>query len=193
MSRRTSRLTTVAALCSIGLAVTACSGTIKSTTGGSGSKTSGPPAVSGGTLNMLGAGDVTYMDPNISYYSIDYIILRMWSRQLFTNPAIDGKTTTTVPDLATELPTTANGGISADGKTYTIKIRQGAKWDTSPARQVSAADVVRGVMRTCNPVQPFGGIPDFNDLIEGYSTFCAGFAKAGSTASAIASLGKAGA
>src|SRR5450631_2560820 len=186
MSRRTSRLTTVAALCSIGLAVTACSGTIKSTTGGSGSKTSGPPAVSGGTLNMLGAGDVTYMDPNISYYSIDYIILRMWTRQLFTNLAIPGKTTTTVPDLATELPTGANGGISADGKTYTIKIRQGAKWDTSPARQVTAADMVRGVMRTCNPVQPFGGIPDFNDLIVGYSTFCSGFAKVAHTPAAIA-------
>ena len=185
MSRRTSRLTAVAALCTVGLAVTACSGTIKSTTGASGSTTSGPPAVSGGTLNMLGAGDVTYMDPNISYYSIDYIIERMWTRQLFANPAIPGKTTTTVPDLATELPTTANGGISADGKTYTIKIRQGAKWDTSPARQVTAADMVRGVMRTCNPVQPFGGIPDFNDLIVGYSTFCSGFAKVGSTAPAI--------
>ncbi len=52
----------------------------------------------------------------------------------------------------------ANGGISADGKTYTIKIRPGVKWDTTPARQVTAADVVRGVKRTANPVQPFGGI-----------------------------------
>jgi len=135
---------------------------------------------------MLGTGDVDYMDPNISYYSIGYLGLRMWSRQLFTNPAVAGKTMTTVPDLATVLPTVSNGGISADGKTYTIHIRQGAKWDTSPARQVTAADEVRGVQRTCNPVQPFGGIPDFNDLIVGYTAFCNGFANVGHTAAAMA-------
>jgi peptide/nickel transport system substrate-binding protein len=185
MSRSTSRLTAVAALCTVGLAVTACSGTIKSTTG-AGSATSGPAPVSGGTLNMLGTGDVTYMDPNISYYSIDYLAMRMFSRQLFTNPAITGQVTNPVPDLATEMPTAGNGGISADGKSYTIKIRQGAKWDTSPVRQITAADEVRGVMRTCNPVQPFGGIPDFNDLIVGYSTFCSGFAKVAHTPAAIA-------
>jgi peptide/nickel transport system substrate-binding protein len=135
---------------------------------------------------MLGTGDVDYMDPNVSYYSIGYLGLRMWTRQLFTNPAIAGKTTTVVPDLATVLPTTGNGGISADAKTYTIKLRQGAKWDTTPARQVTAADEVRGVMRTCNPAQPYGGIPDFNDLIVGYTTFCSGFAKVAHTPAALA-------
>ena len=184
MSRRTSRLTAVATLCTVGLAVTACSGTIKPATTASG--TAAPAAVSGGTLNMLGTGDVDYMDPNVSYYSIGYLGLRMWTRQLFTNPAIAGKTTTVVADLATVLPTTGNGGISADGKTYTIKLRQGAKWDTTPARQVTAADEVRGVMRTCNPAQPYGGIPDFNDLIVGYTTFCSGFAKVAHTPAALA-------
>jgi peptide/nickel transport system substrate-binding protein len=184
MSRRTSRLTAVATLCTVGLAVTACSGTIKPATTAAG--TAAPAAVSGGTLNMLGTGDVDYMDPNISYYTVGYLGLRMWTRQLFTNPAITGKTTTVVPDLATVLPTTGNGGISADAKTYTIKLRQGAKWDTTPARQITAADAVRGVMRTCNPVQPFGGIPDFHDLIVGYSTFCSGFAKVAHTPAALA-------
>jgi peptide/nickel transport system substrate-binding protein len=186
MSRRSSRLAGVATLCTIGLAVTACSGTVAPTPGASNS-TSPQAAVTGGTLNMLGVGDVDYMDPNVSYFTTGYMALRMWSRQLFTNPAVKDKTTTTVPDLATEIPTAANGGISADGKTYTIKIKQGAKWNTTPVRQVTAADEVRGVMRTCNPVQPFSGIPDFKDLIAGYATFCDGFAKAGSTAAAMAS------
>jgi len=33
-----------------------------------------------------------------------------------------------VPVLATEIPTTANGGISADGKTVTWKLRKNVKW-----------------------------------------------------------------
>jgi len=138
-------------------------------------------AVKGGTLNMLGQSDIDYMDPNISYYSIGYLGLREWSRQLFTYPATPGKTTTAVPDLATQMPTTSNGGVSADGKTYTITIRKGAKWDTSPARQVTAADVVRGVKRTCNPTQPFGGTPDFATLIVGYTKYCSGFSKVSTT------------
>jgi peptide/nickel transport system substrate-binding protein len=133
--------------------------------------------VPGGTLNMLGVGDVDYMDPNISYYSIGYLGLRMWSRQLFTYPAIDGKTTQVVPDAAAQLPTQDNGGISADGLTYTVKLRPGLKWNSSPERAVVAADFVRGIERTCNPVQPFGGIPDFENLIKGYASFCDGFAK----------------
>ena len=125
---------------------------------------------------MLGSGDIDYMDPNISYYSIGYLNLRMWSRQLFTYPADPGSDNTEpVADLATDMPTTANGEVSADGKTYTIKIRPGAKWSTTPARQVTAADVVRGVKRTANPVQPFGGIPDFANLIVGYKAFSDGF------------------
>jgi peptide/nickel transport system substrate-binding protein len=134
---------------------------------------------------MLGTGDIDYMDPNIAYYSGTYLNLRMWSRQLFSNPAIVGKETTAAPDLATELPTVANGGISADGLTYNFKIRSGAKWNTTPARQVTAADTVRGVKRTCNPVQPFGGTPDFQDLIVGYAKFCESFAASGKSAKAM--------
>jgi peptide/nickel transport system substrate-binding protein len=167
--------------CALVLLTAACGGS-----GGGGSGSTNENASRGGTLNMLGAGDVDYMDPNISYYTVGYLALRLWSRQLFTFPAVQGQTTTAVPDLATQMPTTGNGGISTDGLTYTIAIRQGAMWNTTPARQVTAADVVRGVKRTCNPVQPFGGTPDFATLIQGYQTFCNGFAKVAQTPKAIA-------
>ena len=142
---------------------------------------SGSPK-SGGTLNMLGVGDVDYMDPNISYYTIGYLGERMWIRGLYAYPATPGQTTSPAPDLATAPPVISNGG-----KTYTITIRNGAMWDTSPARQVTAADALRGIERSCNPVQPFGGLPDFESLISGYAQFCSGFANVAHTTSAIQS------
>lgn len=178
------RLAVIAGTAVLALAAAAC-GSNSSGSNSSGSQ-SGTDAVQGGTLNMLGAGDVDYMDPNISYYSVGYTNLRMWSRQLFTYPADAATATTAVPDLATEIPTAANGGISADGKTYTIHLRTGAMWNTAPARAVTAQDLVRGVKRTCNPVQPFGGIPDFATLIQGYQSFCDGFGKVAKTPAAMA-------
>lgn len=183
MTPRTRRLGALAGLCTVGLVATACSPASTSSSGSSSS--AGGTPVTGGTLNMLGSGDVDYMDPNVSYYSTGYTALRLWSRQLFTYPAVDGKATTAVPDLAEAMPTAGNG-VSSDGKTYTITLRSGAKWSTSPARAVTAADFVRGVKRTCNPAQPFGGLPDYESLIAGFTEFCDGFAKVAPTAKAIA-------
>jgi len=124
---------------------------------------------------MLGQGDVDYMDPNSSYYSIGSLAGRLWSRQLYAFPADAANpenVTKPFPDLATAAPT-----VSADGLTVTIKMRADAKWDTTPARTVTAEDEIRGVKRTCNPHQPFGGLPDFEDLIVGFQAFCDGFAK----------------
>jgi peptide/nickel transport system substrate-binding protein len=135
----------------------------------------------GGTLTMLGTGDVDFMDPNISYYAIGYLGLRMWSRQLYTYPATQGQTTNVVPDLATAMPTITDGGLK-----YAITIRTGAMWNTTPPRQVTAADVVLGVKRQCNPVQPFGGQPDFSQFLAGYMTFCSGFMGVAQTPTAIA-------
>jgi peptide/nickel transport system substrate-binding protein len=162
-------LAMVAVVATMGLGLNACGSTSSSSSGGTPQK--------GGTLNMLGTGDVDYMDPNVSYYTTGYLALRMFSRQLLTYPAIQGQTTTVAPDLATALPTVANGGISADGLTYKLTIRKGAMWNTTPPRQVTAADAVRGLERTCNPVQPFGGLPDFETLIVGMESFCTAFSQ----------------
>ena len=173
--------------------VAACGGSSSGGSGGSGSSVSlssgtqginpgtGTPK-SGGTLNMLGTGDVDFMDPNISYYTIGYLGERPWIRGLYAYPAIPGKTTTPAPDLATSAPVVSNGG-----KTYTITVRTGAMWNVSPAREVTAADAILGLKRSCNPVQPFGGLPDFEALISGYASFCSGFANVAHTTAAIKS------
>lgn len=183
--RTSIRVVVVLAVAASGL--TACSSSKGGGGGASPGATSGggTPA-KGGTLNMLGTGDVDYMDANIAYYTTSYLALRMFSRQLFTYPAVPGQTTSVVPDLATDIPTEANGGISADGLTYKVTIRNGAMWNTTPPRQVTAADEVRGFQRTCNPAQPFGGLPDFEDLIAGMASFCDGFSKVAANPPAMA-------
>ena len=187
MRKRTRGVAAAAGLAALALVAAACGGSSGGTTSSgnssSGSQTFGLQGLnsagtpkSGGTLNMLGQGDVDFMDYNVSYYTIGALGQRPWLRLLYAYPATPGKTTTVVPDLATAMPTVSNGG-----KTYSVTIRTGAMWDSSPARQVTAADALLGLKRSCNPTQPFGGLPDFEALIVGYQQFCTGFAKVNST------------
>ncbi|MGB9112698.1 MAG: ABC transporter substrate-binding protein [Acidimicrobiales bacterium] len=126
----------------------------------------------GGVLYMLGSGDVDYMDPNVTYYTVGYEAMRMFSRSILNYPATPGKTTDVVPDLATSMPT-----VSDNGLVYTVTIRKGAMWNTNPPRQVTGADAKLGLERTCNPQEPFGGVTDFEFLVSGMKSFCAAFLK----------------
>ena len=179
--RARTRLLAGAAVTSLALLASACGGG----NGGGGTNTGGTASnagtpVKGGVLNMLGVGDVDYMDPNAVYYSAGSMILRLWNRGLYSYPADPKANTTSQPDLADGAPET-----SADGLTVTIKMRDGAMWNTSPARAVTAGDAVRGLKRTCNPVQPYGGLPDYQDLIVGFKAYCDGFVKVKGTPAAI--------
>jgi oligopeptide transport system substrate-binding protein len=53
------------------------------------------------------------------------------------------------PAVAREVPTLANGGISEDGKTYTLKLRDDVKW--SDGKAVTAKDFEYSVKRMLNP------------------------------------------
>jgi peptide/nickel transport system substrate-binding protein len=136
----------------------------------------------GGTLNMIGISDVDYMDYDTGYYTTDYQVLRLTVRQLYSWPAIPGKNTTPQPDLATGMPV-----VSSDGLKVTVTLRSGVMWNTNPPRPVTAADVVRGIKRACNPSPvSFGGMADFIDAIKGLSAYCAGYPeKAATSASAM--------
>ncbi|HWE56705.1 MAG TPA: ABC transporter substrate-binding protein [Acidimicrobiales bacterium] len=139
----------------------------------------GTPQV-GGTLTVLGSGDVDdNLDPNYGYYTLDYLSYALYERNLYRYPSVQGQTFDLVPDLATAMPEVSDGG-----KEFTFTIRTGAMWNTTPARQVSAEDVVRGVKRSCNPTFAFAGQPDYNDVLIGYSDFCNGFVKVSQTSAA---------
>ncbi|MEV6156699.1 ABC transporter substrate-binding protein [Nonomuraea sp. NPDC052129] len=139
--------------------------------------------LSGGTIRLVGGGDVDHLDPTSSYYTVTNGILRGYARQLFNLNGVAKESDTTkgfavVPDVATELPTTANGGLSADHLTYTIKLRDGVQWDTQPPRAVTAGDFVRGFKRLCNPVAGAGAPGYYTSTIKGMAAYCAAYGKA---------------
>src|SRR5919197_3172775 len=142
----------------------------------------------GGTLRLLGTSDIFNLDTTSGYYTVLYIISRAFTRQLVSYPASPSfrKELQLAPDIATAIPTRANGGTSADGKTYTFHIKRGVKWDTTPPRQVTAADFVREFKLLCNPVAPTGAPGYFTSTIVGMKSYCAGFSKVKASVPAIA-------
>lgn len=186
-------LGTLAGAVALAAAATACS----SSAGGGGAGSSGQTVKAGwqgvnaggtpkygGTLNMVGISDVDVMDYDVGYYTTDYQVMRLDGRQLYGWPAIPGKTTTPSPDLATGMPV-----ISDNGLKQTVTLRSGVMWDSTPARPVTAQDVVRGIKRACNPSQySFGGMADFEAAIQGLTQYCQGYpAAAANNAAAMKS------
>jgi ABC-type transport system substrate-binding protein len=157
---------------------------------GSGSANSGRHAATpkrGGTLKILGSSDIFNLDTTSAYYTVSNILERGFTRQLlgYRNMPSFLDQIKLEPDVATAVPTTANGGITAGGKTYTLHIRQGVKWNTTPPRQVTAADFVREFKVLCNPASPTGAPGYYTSTIVGMKTYCAGLAKVKATVSAI--------
>ena len=146
MTRRTG----LAAAALLGLGLAACGG---GGSGGTGTASPDQRVVRGGTLNVLGEQDISNLDPAPAYDTNSAHVLRLLERQLYSNPSSNDTATRakTVPDLADGLPTLSDGD-----KTYTIKIKPGVRWNTTPARQITAQDAVRGLKMVCNPVLPFG-------------------------------------
>ncbi len=132
----------------------------------------------GGELKLLGTSDVFNIDTVSAYYTVSNLLERAWTRQLvsYVNAPTFPGSIKLAADVAAALPVNGNG-ISADGKTYTFKIRQGVQWDTSPPRQVTADDFVREFKLLCNPISPVGAPGYFTSTIVGMKAYCDGFAK----------------
>jgi len=139
---------------------------------------SGPP-VRGGTLRVVGFSDVDHLASVGAYSTTSLALLWTYTRQLVTYPLNEDFATAAnvVPDLAENLPTFENGGITSDGRTYTFHLRRAVRWNTTPPREVTAQDVVRGMKLLCNPVVPAGAPGYYTSTISGMSDYCDAFAK----------------
>jgi len=88
-------------------------------------------------------GTVRTLDPAVAYDTTSS--QRLWN---IYEPLIffdGGHTDKFKPLLTTEVPTLENGGISADGKTYTFNIRKGVKFHEG--QTLTAEDVVYSIKR----------------------------------------------
>jgi peptide/nickel transport system substrate-binding protein len=95
------------------------------------------------TYTFVTFGDIDTMDPNLAYDTASAApMLNVMEGLIFFNRE---NMTQYIPVLATEVPSVENGGISADGKTYTFKIRQGVKFHNGKA--LSPEDVIASLQR----------------------------------------------
>src|SRR5579871_3110409 len=145
---------------------------------GTGEKNILPPVTSarphyGGTLKIVGSGDVDHLDTCCAYYTTTYELLRMVSRQL-----VSYRAGYTKADIGTPVPDIATYTVSPDQLTYTFHIKPGVMWDApSGPRQVTSQDEVRGIKRLCNPVSPAPPIDYWTNNISGMQQYCAAFGK----------------
>ena len=120
------------------------------------------------------AGDIDTLDPALAYdTATGEIIFNVYNGLIFYDGA---ETSKFVPSLATEVPTPENGGISADGKTWTWKIRSGVTFHNGDTMKPSdvAFSLWRGLLQggTSSPqwmLYPafFGtGIDDISLLVD---------------------------
>ncbi|WP_242608850.1 ABC transporter substrate-binding protein [Actinomadura formosensis] len=131
----------------------------------------------GGTLRIIGSSDVGHLDPAAVSDTGAYGLARTFARTLFgTRASNDFQETLPVrPDVAERIPTRENGGIGKDRRTYTVRLREGVRWNTAPPRPVTAQDFVRGFKRLCNPAAPSAGKEYFISTLKGMEEFCRGY------------------
>jgi peptide/nickel transport system substrate-binding protein len=98
-----------------------------------------------GVLRLSTLGDPDSLSPLIGESQVDTDLSMFWAGYLFNSDDRDQL----VPELATVVPTLANGGIAKDGLTITYHLRRGVLWqDGAP---FSADDVVFSWHAVMNP------------------------------------------
>ena len=153
--KRRGTIATAAAGAVAALIISACSSSATSTTGtGSSGNTSAnffnkgitqvvnPSTHTGGTLTYESHAAPDSFDPGNTYYAWVLNFDRLFVMPLYTYKSCPGQCgLTLVPDLATDMGTT-----SSDGKTFTVHIQSGVKYENG--QTVTASDVKYAIERT---------------------------------------------
>jgi peptide/nickel transport system substrate-binding protein len=125
-----------------------------------------------GTLRVYSHGDVEALDPGFAYAAFDFALLRGMVRELYSfDSRVEGeRSLRPVPDLAD-----GPYELSADGRTYTFRIRRGVRYAPPVDREVAAADFIYAIERQVDPDHPSPN--PYARLIRGVDDFAAGRAR----------------
>ncbi len=97
------------------------------------------------TLNVSTSDKIITLDPASAY---DFFSIEVINQVYDTLIVYDWKTADLKPGLATVVPTVANGGISADGKTYTYHLRPGLRFhDNTPLTSTQVKNSIERAIR----------------------------------------------
>ena len=125
----------------IALSLAACGGSSGGGSSGSQSPSSSDTPVQGGTMSLAYLSEPSSLDPAVAWNVIDWQIEHaIYQGMLQYDPKAGDAGNVLIPCLATEMPSVENGGISADGLTYTFHLRKGAKFQPPVNREVTAQD-----------------------------------------------------
>lgn len=117
-----------------------------------------PSDAEGGTLRVV-SGPIDSLDPQRSYSPGVWNLMRLYTRTLVTHPSEPGRTDSLVPDLATDLGTTLDNGL-----TWTFTLREGVRFETG--QPITSRDVKYGIERSFASDVIVGGPTTVVDLLD---------------------------
>ena len=117
-----------------------------------------PSDATGGTLRVVTA-TVDSLDPQRSYQPGVWNLMRLYVRTLVTYSSQPGHTGGLVPDLATDLGTTPDGGT-----TWTFTLKDGVTFETG--QPITSKDVKYGIERSFASEVVVGGPTYVVDLLD---------------------------
>lgn len=117
-----------------------------------------PSDVSGGTLRLV-APPIDSLDPQRSYLPGVWNLMRLYTRTLVTYSSEPGATGELVPDLATDL-----GTVSEDGLSWTFTLREGVRFETG--QPITSRDLKYGIARSFASDVIVGGPTYVVDLLD---------------------------
>ncbi|WP_166531334.1 ABC transporter substrate-binding protein [Blastococcus xanthinilyticus] len=112
----------------------------------------------GGTLRVV-APEIDSLDPQRTYLPGVWNLMRLYTRTLVTFASEPGGTGGLVPDLATDL-----GTVSEDGLTWTYTLKEGVRFENG--RPITAQDVKYGIQRSFASDVIVGGPTYVVDLLD---------------------------
>jgi len=106
----------------------------------------------GGTLAIATQSSPSTLDPAVGWEFNEILVVHAIYQGLFRYAARSGAAGTQLePCLAEALPTTANKGITDGGRTITVRLREGVRFQPPVDREVTAEDFVYSIERMLDP------------------------------------------